>query len=49
MQYPDGNVYEGEWEGNVIRGQGLVGKYTMMLGPTVRGGPEEVTVKCFPY
>lgn len=49
VQYPDGNVYEGEWEGNVIRGQGLVGKYTMMLGPTVRGGPEEVSVKCFPY
>lgn len=49
LQYPDGNIYEGVWEGNVIRGEGLTGKYTLMIGDTVKGGPEQVTLRCFPY
>eukprot|EP00606_Chrysophyceae_sp_TOSAG23-5_P000211 GSChrysophyteH2.ASY1.ANO1.1439.1 assembled CDS len=49
MQYADGNIFEGFWEGNVMRGQEQTGKYTLAIGPTTRGGPEEVTIKCFPY
>jgi len=49
LQYADGNIFEGVWEGNVVRGDTMSAKYTMVLGATSRGGPEEVTVKCFPY
>ncbi len=49
VQFQDGNFFEGEWEGNVVRGEGQTSKYTLMLGQTSRGGPEEVTVRCFSY
>ena len=49
MQYADGNFFEGNWEGNVVRGDTMTAKYTMVFGTTSRGGPEEVTVRCFPY
>ena len=49
VQFMDGNFFEGIWEGNVVRGEGQNSKYTLVLGQTSRGGPEEVTVKCFSY
>ena len=52
LQYADGNIFEGDWQGNVIvgkEGTGMSGKFTFLCGKGSRGGPEEVTLKVFPY
>ncbi len=49
IQHPNGDIFEGDWEGNVVRGATQSAKYTLAIGATSRGGPEEVKVRCFPY
>jgi len=52
LQFPDGNIFEGDWQGNVIvakEGMGMSGRFTFLCGKGSRGGPEEITLKVFPY
>lgn len=40
----DGSVYEGRWEGNLIKGRGAV---NIPVGEGPLGGPTEINVKVF--